>query len=433
MKQTVLAPDDVLSSEVYRDGQSTRHMLLSDIFVSLGLVLSTATQLRPEAVPVGPGEVVLVVWIAAHARDLVSGIQRPQEYTRRIVLQLIIPAVVILSAGLVNAMLHPMWIGTSGRDIMAFLLNTAIVLLLLPNALSGERSIRMLMMISFATIGMVLFIWIALKLGISLPRIDPMWEGTRFCGWAENPNQLGLALVWIPGFLLWVLLHEGLSRPMQVITTFLLVSAVWLGYQTQSDALRMAWVVGIFFVCTVGMLRSIRGLELAKWRILSMIGLAVVVVIMGTVVYWSLSGSPYDLLRDVYSSGNQGRIRLLLWKNGLGAFMKTPLFGAGPGAHSGFSGPFEGHESHNSYIAWISSTGILGLIVALVFVTRISIILKQLGNSWLFTEFVTLLVFALFHNVYRHPMVWGVLLLLLGSRNVMCSNKTVSNDPMVCL
>ena len=36
---------------------------MRDVLLALGLLLSTATQLRPETVPLGPGEIGILLWL----------------------------------------------------------------------------------------------------------------------------------------------------------------------------------------------------------------------------------------------------------------------------------------------------------------------------------------------------------------------------------
>lgn len=35
-----------------------------DLLLAVGILLSSASQLRPSAAPIGPGEICLVIWIA---------------------------------------------------------------------------------------------------------------------------------------------------------------------------------------------------------------------------------------------------------------------------------------------------------------------------------------------------------------------------------
>ena len=54
----------------------TREVFMKrDLLLVFGLLLSTASQLRPLGAPIGPGELCLVIWIALRTRP--SGLRAP--------------------------------------------------------------------------------------------------------------------------------------------------------------------------------------------------------------------------------------------------------------------------------------------------------------------------------------------------------------------
>jgi O-antigen ligase len=113
---------------------------------------------------------------------------------------------------------------------------------------------------------------------------------------------------------------------------------------------------------------------------------------------------------EVYNQGNQGSDRITLWQHGIAAISSSPVFGLGPGAHSGDKAPFLDFESHNTFIDWGGSTGMVGLAAYLSLLGWIA------GRAWrngfvvLVGAVISLATFSSFHYVLRHVIFWFYLL-----------------------
>lgn len=193
------------------------------------------------------------------------------------------------------------------------------------------------------------------------------------------------------------------------------MGAVFLGRATQSDALSFGWGLGLILLIVLAtdhLALSIfsnnhwplnrRSLYRALIRLL----LFITTLISLPILYYLSSST----VVKVYDYGGQGSDRLRLWKNGLVAFSHSPVFGLGPGSHSGEVAPFLGMECHNTFIDWATTTGLTGLISYVALLGWIGWITWQKGFPILFAGVIASVGFVNFHYVARQPIYWFCLL-----------------------
>jgi len=114
--------------------------------------------------------------------------------------------------------------------------------------------------------------------------------------------------------------------------------------------------------------------------------------------------------------------RFVLYKNGFRALSHSPIVGLGPGPYSGDDGPFEKREVHNSFVDWIVNTGIIGGIAMLALFFWSACRLLSAHCYSLFCGFMGMCLFAQFHHVIRHPIVWIFLILALKIADLKSMN-----------
>ena len=292
------------------------------------------------------------------------------------------------------------------------------VLLVLTTGLSGVlRALAVYSAISvLGLLGILAFGIFSLSELIGLPAY--VW-GSRYSGWAQNPNQIALAVSVIPFVAIYLIQSAkwSFARGMTV-----LAGAVVIGIASASNALMVAWALtaGGFAAA----LFSGRQNSTAKSRLAalpkpyrqgtlflgSLIGVGI--FIFGS--FWvsdNLSALFYGQIRG--GSADQGSVRLALWSNAIEAFLMSPMFGLGPGHFSGLDGPFRGVEAHNLYIDWAASYGLVG-VVALVCLFIIGFIRALKANNIAFAgALVVLIIISMFHFYARQPIFWIFLLLPL--------------------
>lgn len=124
----------------------------------------------------------------------------------------------------------------------------------------------------------------------------------------------------------------------------------------------------------------------------------------GTGVTASVLTSPPHKPPD--ADHNQGSVRSSLWYHAIAAIRRSPIVGFGPGAHSGFQGPFGGEEAHNTLLDWTTQTGVLGLLILALYLGWIFYTVAHYGNRPLTGMLLGLALFSIFHLTLRQPLFW---------------------------
>jgi O-antigen ligase len=264
------------------------------------------------------------------------------------------------------------------------------------------------------------------------PFLVPWYGGSRFTGWAHNPNQLALLITIIP-FLALHLLLESTNRLVKAGYILLICLSVIIGKATDSDALIVGWAIGIFVMITLTpyqkFLKSVKANQLRSKLVTIYKSLVAIFLIFGILMFLGISYEKITAAStNIYDKGQQGSDRVNLWKHGMAAIYYSPLFGLGPGAHSGVKEPFLDVEAHNTFIDWGGSAGIAGLIAY-------ACLLGWIGWKAWQNEFIVLLAgiislagFSSFHFVLRHVIFWFYLLSLAGLSQKNLKNKNFRVD-----
>jgi len=224
-------------------------------------------------------------------------------------------------------------------------------------------------------------------------------SSSRFSGFAKNPNELGTAATIMP-FVAFYLYKEKKIKLISLIIT--LITVVILAKAISSDALFYAFLASAFlftFFVT------------KKYHISLRILLFLVFFL---ILYVFLIKNVETYIVKTNNDGNQASVRYTLWKNALLATEHSPLVGFGPGFFSGIDRPFEGSEAHNTFIDYLTNTGLIGLSIYLLFLGKIVLRLYAIKEYSLIVAFFALIIFSLFHNILRHPVFWLFLFLMHG-------------------
>src|ERR1700730_5208012 len=162
-----------------------------DLLLVLGILLSTASQLRPAGAPIGPGEVCLMIWIALMlGRETVRlGPRFTPALSRLVIFWLLFGMAQCIGtlAGFAIGDVHDESLFM--HDAIAYPLIATISMLSVVGPDAGSRLHRVAWFL--VTLGSAtLALQVAQSWGlISAGAIDP-WYWDRFRGWSENPNQL---------------------------------------------------------------------------------------------------------------------------------------------------------------------------------------------------------------------------------------------------
>ncbi len=214
--------------------------MIGNALLALGIVLTTASQLRPPSVPLGVGEVCLVLWLTlASLRLMASG----RIYNARALLRIgafWICFTFALGVGTCLAALsQDLDLGTMLHDAFAYLLVAAITCLIAAT-MQADSSLRQTQWFLIAFWNVALLLQLALGWSvIAIPSVDP-WYWDRFRGWAENPNQVALyCAVLAPLSLGLALSSTGFGR---IAASFTALLSLGVGRLTKSDTFLIAMV-----------------------------------------------------------------------------------------------------------------------------------------------------------------------------------------------
>lgn len=381
--------------------------VLMDAWFSAGVALSTATQLRRGGLPVGPGELLLVSWLGMM---LLSWAARPRVASppmARAVLWFWALSLPTLMAG----MLAGMWMGHGpaagfAYDLVAFLLVAALFTVFTCTPGLYERAGNCVKLVCVMAVVPQLLMLLLVPRGAGLGPIQPWYFGVRFRGWSENPNQLALAMVAVP-FCTLILASTAASRRRRFAYGGLTLGAILIGVASLSDAITVAWAAG-FGIAAVGgwffaVRRPVYSFPRALFLKLLVPGGVLALLVLGGPVLYSVVGG---LVYELYSLGGQGSVRVQLWMMGLEAMAASPLVGSGPGPLSGHTAPFEGAESHNTFVDWGASTGVVGLTLYTILFSVAALRAIRRGQVLPVAGIVALLAFSMLHFVPRHPTFW---------------------------
>lgn len=402
-------------------------------WAALGVTLSGATQLRMEGLPAGPSEVILAAWLAFVGFLLLRGVRFAPSRVFVVMTGYWLAQLAILGLGAAMAV-HARRFDSADaiHDSVAFFYIGTLTVFL---------SLRLLDRDGYNyhwTFARLIFVFHAVAAGLLLavalvtPAVGPIrfwYGGVRFAGWAENPNQIALLVTAMP-FLGWWLMRGPsgwFAKAAYLVGIMLCIAA---GVATKSDGLRVGWLAGLGAVFAVHLYRvSIRGQS--KWLAVSHFLLPALVVVIGLSFGKELTTYVYDVAEGVYAEGDQGEKRFILWLHGLQAIRESPLFGFGPGPFSGYTGPFEGREAHNSFIDWAMSTGAVGLALYLCLLAWCLQCALRSGEAMPLAMLISIVLDSFFGYVLRQPDFWVVVLLvLILSEHAIAIRKPQASQPV---
>jgi O-antigen ligase len=415
--------------------------MIGNALLAFGIVLTTASQMRLPAVPLGVGEVCLVLWLAlASLRLVASGRICNAKAVLRIGAFWAFFAFA-LSVGTCLALLrHELDPDTMLHDAFAYLLVAAITCLIAAT-IPADDSLRQTewLLISFWSIALVFQLGIGWGI-ISLSSVNP-WYWDRFRGWAENPNQVGLyCAVFAPLSLSLALSSKGFGRIAASLSCLLSLA---VGRLTKSDTflVAMAAAITLFLV-----LRLRTWLTSPEHRFGLRFAVAVFVALAA--VPLSLSLTPYAVATadDVESlaislAKDQGgeatkrtaTLRLQLWGDALYLGLESGSLGLGPGPHlekpyvakrQALPQPF---EAHSTLLDVFTQGGLLGVLAVCGLFAGTIVLVLRAGLDALAALTVALAIFSISHFILRQPTVWFALSLslILGSAHALPSHVRI--------
>lgn len=416
---------------------------ISLTLLSLGLVFSVASQLRLPGLPLGLGELLLVLW-------LISTIGAPSNWrnsTLYAVLSLILIGVLFLSMGYFLTSYPPSHTRPPAlHDALAYAFSAVIAINYARLFYRYDNSFPSALLHAF-----LLSVLIAVVLGVfasDVTGIDTVWRDPpyRWKHLSNNPNQFALMVLPLP-FLALHLIRQYKGARLLIASIAGLI-ALTLGWYSQSDALIMSWIVGglvLLIALLITRPRSVLQNNLrenfsSRVRLLTI----VLILFLAGITIWQSRNKAAEMMAGVQimlqnkaaiigssdcisgSKYNQASVRLCLWRNALVVIQYAPLTGFGPGPHSGLVKPFQGEEAHNTLLDWGSQTGLIGLAALVTYSGWVLWRVARQRRYELVAMLLALYCFSMFHLVLRQPLFWIIPLLAveLARRSILNISNT---------
>lgn len=408
--------------------------MLRNFLFSGGLLLTAATQLRVPGLPVGPGELMLLGWLAlgvllgsAHAET-----SRPGQAPVSIFWAAFI---VSQSIGMVVSFASELFFDTSSviHDIGAYCFCLAITAMLvrdLANQTHRRRLVRVILSVSLG--GLLLQLLQGLGL-FNVPGTEP-WYFNRLQGWSENPNMLGLLSAFI---VLLAVFGVEIATSRREILLSLVPGGVALltGFMTRSDSFALSILVGgsIWLGMQTWTRLTMRSHSISSTMAALCFIFAPVFLLTAAPFAPAAISAVETYTTNMYDDNSQGETRLNLWREAVGKGMESQLLGYGPGPHltskSFKRPPPDKFEAHNTFLDIFTQAGLVGVLafVVLLSVTFASAI--RAGMAPLVALASGLLIFSMFHFVIRQPIFWfGLVLCLVEAQSALRPRTAESRD-----
>ena len=222
------------------------------------------------------------------------------------------------------------------------------------------------------------------------PIENPRFDGFRYTGGANNPNQI-------------IYYAQSLSLLVVVFYRWLALLVVplimFITLQAKSDAYALSLVIsGVCYLL-------FRTIYISKIKFMS--NLVMYVIPLGIVLLIAVTKFSHELVDLWYFAGGEARGNLYL--NALKVISDLPIAsitGYGYGTFSGKSYPFEGTEAHSNVFDLAMQFGLVFLVVIYyIFVKGVAVVANK-GDYLVASFMIAYLVTGLFHYTARHFVFW---------------------------
>lgn len=422
--------------------------MVGDLLLSLGLLLTTASQLRLRTLSIGPGELCLVLWLLLMlGRELGRlGPRLTTVFTRL----LIFWTLFVFAQGL--GFLTGLFIGEQYdfrwllHDTMAYPLLIAVSCLSVVD-LDAELRLRRVawLLTIFGSAALAFQVAIGWEM-LDVPLIQP-WYWERFRGWSANPNQLALLCVVLGPLALH--LAETTTRPGgRWIAMLCMVLPVYVGRMTGSDTFTLALLAsGPVFIAVklrAWLRRPERRMALhSEFAGIIVLGLPLMVVSLAPLVFVATADAGI-FAKDLAKNGGkdlqqESDLRFSLWTEALQLGVKTSFLGLGPGPHleipasilearastkaqpENLEHPHQSiapnFEAHNSFLDLLTQGGAIA-VLSFAWILLVSIgMVYRARQAGLTALICGLSIFCMTGLIIRHPIFWFAIALCLVSRD----------------
>ena len=422
--------------------------LVEDLLLSLGLLLTTASQLRLGTLPVGPGELCLVLWLSLIlVRELGRLDVRLNPALARL---LTFWTLFVLAQGL--GFLTGLFIGEQYdlcwllHDTMAYPLLIAVSCFSVIDVRAELRLRRVAWLLTvFGSAALAFQVAIGWEI-LDVPLILP-WYWERFRGWSVNPNQLALLCVVLGPLALH--LAETTTRPgRRLLAILCMILPVYVGRMTGSDTFTLAMLAsGPIFVAVklrAWLHRPGRRMAIhSEFAWIVVLGLPLMLVSLAPLAVIATADAGI-FAKDLAKNGGkdlrqESDLRFSLWTEALELGVTTSFLGLGPGPHlaipasilaarastkdrpENLEHPHQSiapnFEAHNSFLDLLTQGGMIAVLsFAWILLASIGTVF-QARQAGLTALICGLGIFCMTGLIIRHPIFWFAIALCLVEKD----------------
>lgn len=430
--------------------------MVLDVLLAVGLLLSTASQLRPVGDAVGPGEICLAVWVLLMVSREIGrlGPTLSPPFCRLMTFWLLFAVALCIGTmtGFATGDRHDT--GLFAHDVVAYVLAAAISCLSVVEPGANARMHRVAWL--SVTLGAA---WLALQVAFGWGWLDPgnydTWEWERFRGFSDNANQLALYCAVIS--LISLHLADTARGFREWITAVIcMIVAIFVGRLTMSDAYLLVLVVAgpVFVVLKLWrwLMSPERRLSVRSafaWVLVLALPLVVAYV---TPVAATVANDFDDLIKGMTKGGGgpetqaTANLRFELWKGAVARGIQAGMLGLGPGPHLEIPpsivagrrdstndpkhvehpqyGIVPNFEAHNTPLDLFIQGGLIAVLSLGWLVGTALVLTYRAKFDALTTSLCGLAVFSIFHLIVRHPIFWlAVSICLVAAANPNGASK----------
>jgi hypothetical protein len=417
---------------------------MMDGILALGLLFTTATQLRLQGIPVGPGELGLLLWTAGMAfKTLV--LAEPSR-TRAVYTLLAFwgAFALALSLGMITALItgEAFEPDLVLHDVMAYGLTAAVGCFCAAVPSRLRRVGWLLVTICAVSVSLQYLNGIGL---FRIPGVDP-WYWERFRGWSDNPNQLSFLCLMIV-LLAWYLADTAASLSTRLAAILLMAPPLLVGRLSQSDTFMLAlaaalpvWIAAKLIVWAhndrheLSLRASIARLGLVALPVLLLCVAPLVLSraenVKGFVIGFAKNGGA--------EAADEANLRMALWRQAIRRGVESGMLGLGPGPHlqipptivagrvSEGTQPVNldhpsqngtaNFEAHNTVLDVFTQGGLLAVASFVWLLLRAAKCAYRAQSAGLVAMLAGAAVFMMTGNIARQPIFWFAIVLCLTAR-----------------
>jgi hypothetical protein len=419
--------------------------MMQDVLLALGMLLSTASQLRPAGAAIGLGEICLVLWLALMLYRETGRLGPPltPAFSQLLIFWLLFAfalSVGTLTGYAIGDVHDP---SLFLHDVMAYPLLAAVGCFSVVGRDAGSRLHRVAWLLAgFGTASLAF--QVAGGWGLfDIAPIEP-WYWDRFRGWSTNPQQLAL-LCAVLGLLALHLADAATRIGERSAAIACAILPVYVGGLTKSDSFSVVLVIAGPIFVTLKLREWLHPFEpkltfrsAFAWIVILALPLLVISAVpLGSLIAAQAEDLARGLSKDHGKTSQQeAELRIHSWREAISRGLESGMLGLGPGPHLEIPAslvaarkieilpkyveppPENGtpnFEAHNTPLDLFTQGGLIAVLGFLWISATAFFNTYKARMAGLTTLLCGVSIFGLGNLIVRHPIFWFVITLCLVS------------------